>query len=207
MKEFAGDPDFPIWLVGDSPPEAWVDALDMPLDPRHPARHSIWTPVADAMQERLYREGGRRRLDTSRLYIRNAAGKPFRQPLTEDQIHSPAKALRELLDKYRPSMILTFGVSAFMVALYASGETPDRIFRTTKLLGEQFRKRVANFRDNKVNVIPLLHASISRGKFLESHRDFVDGHGSEPPNYFEYVGKELANLLLVSLSKRSIWVE
>jgi len=54
MNESVGDPKFPIWLIGDSPPEAWADKLDTPLDPRHPARHSIWTSVADPMQDRFY---------------------------------------------------------------------------------------------------------------------------------------------------------
>ena len=40
MREYAGDPECPIWLIGDSPPEAWVDRLATPLDPRHPARHN-----------------------------------------------------------------------------------------------------------------------------------------------------------------------
>ena len=54
MKDSTGNPEFPIWLVGGSPPEAWADKLDTPLDPRHPARHSIWTSVADSMLDRLY---------------------------------------------------------------------------------------------------------------------------------------------------------
>ena len=79
MKDFTGNPEFPIWLVGDSPPEAWADKLDTPLDPRHPARHSILTSVADPMQDRLYRQS-KRRLDTSRLYIRNAVSQPLKRP-------------------------------------------------------------------------------------------------------------------------------
>ncbi|MFC1981321.1 hypothetical protein ACFLVN_03660 [Chloroflexota bacterium] len=79
MKDFAGDPKFPTWLIGDSPPEKWADRLDTPLDPRHPARHSIWTSVADSMQDKLYRDGNRR-LDTSEPYIRNASDKPFVRP-------------------------------------------------------------------------------------------------------------------------------
>jgi hypothetical protein len=71
MKDSVGKPEFPIWLIGDSPPEAWAAKLDTPLDPRHPARHSIWTSVADPMQDMLYRQS-KLRLDMSRLYIRNA---------------------------------------------------------------------------------------------------------------------------------------
>lgn len=205
MKDSTGDPGFPIWLIGDSPPEEWADMLDTPLDPRHPARHNIWTSVADVMQDRLYREA-RLRLDTSRLYIRNAMSQPIEKSSDEERTTIPIETLSRLFDSYNPNIVLTFGVSAFMVALYASGEHPHKIFGTTKLLGEQFRSRVKNYRDDRVNVIPLLHVSISWGKFLESHRDFVDGHGSTPPNYFDYAGTELADLLMARFSDRLVWV-
>ena len=206
MKDFTGNPEFPIWLIGDSPPKAWADKLDTPLDPRHPARHNIWTSVADPMQDRLYWKA-RLRLDTSRLYVRNSVNQPFRLPITEKQIMLPVKTLKELLDKYIPNIVLTFGVSAFMITLFASGETPQKIFRTTKLLGEQFRSRMKSFADDNVNVIPLLHTSVARRHFLKAHEYFVDGHGNNPPNYFDYVGMELADLLLEKLSDKQIWVK
>ena len=199
MKDFTGDPEFPIWLIGDSPPEAWADKLDTPLDPRHPARHSIWTSVADPMQDRLYTQG-KLRLDTSRLYIRNA------MLSLDEQTQLSQERLKKLLDKYRPSVVLTFGASAFMIALPASDETPQKSYKTTKLLGEQFRSRIEKYDEHKVNIIPLLHVSIARGKFLEGHRDFVGPHGSMPPNYFDYVSTKLADLLLAQLSDKPIWI-
>lgn len=205
MKDSTGDPEFPIWLIGDSPPEAWADKLDTPLDPRHPARHSIWTSVADPIQDRLYRMS-KRRMDTSQLYIRNAMSKPLTGRGISEFLRLSEESLKELLCNYQPNMLLTFGVSAFMITLFASGESPQRIYDTTKLLGEQFRHRIENYDDNGVNIIPLLHVSISRGKFLEAHRDFVDGYGDTPSNYFNYVGTDLADLLLARFSNRSIWV-
>lgn len=206
MKDFTGSPEFPIWLIGDSPPEAWADKLDTPLDPRHPARHSIWTSVADPMQDRLYRQR-KLRLDTSRLYIRNAMHQPLSAPKINDRACLSQEALKEVLDKYKPSIVLTFGVSAFMISLLASGETPSVFAKSAKLLGEQFRSRIEKFHDDKVNIIPLLHASIARGKFLEAHRDFVGTYGEAPPNYFDYVGTKLADLLLAKLSDKPIWIE
>jgi len=197
MRDFTGDPEFPIWLIGDSPPEAWADKLDTPLDPRHPARHSIWTSVADPMQDRLYRQG-KLRLDTSRLYIRNAMLSLHEQPLLSQE------RLKELLDKHRPSVVLTFGAYAFMIALFASGESPQKLYKTAKLLGEQFRSRIGKYDDHKVNIIPLLHASIARRWFLSAHRDFVGTYGSMPPNYFNYVGTKLADLLLAELTDKPI---
>ena len=199
MRDFTGDPEFPIWLIGDSPPKKWVDKLDTPLDPRHPARHNIWTSVADPMQDRLYRQRGLR-LDTSRLYIRNA------MLSLDEQIQLSGPRLKELLDKYRPSLVLTFGASAFMIALFASGEVPQKLYKTTKLLGEQFRSRIEKYDENNVNIIPLLHVSIARRWFLSAHRDFVGTYGSMPPNYFDYVGIKLADLLLAKLHDKPIWI-
>lgn len=71
MDRETGDPHFPIWLLGDSNPRNWENHLKTPLDPRHPARHNIWTPILDEIQDRLFRRL-RMRLDTSKMYIRNA---------------------------------------------------------------------------------------------------------------------------------------
>lgn len=154
----------------------------------------------DVIQDRLYRDGGGRRLDTSRLYIRNSMSQ------AEEQTKISIEILKVLLDEHKPSIVLTFGVSAYMTALFASGESPQKIFQTTKLLGEQFRNRIENYHHDKVNIIPLLHVSIARRHFLEAHEYFVDSHGSVPSNYFEYVGVELADLLLARFSASPIWV-
>lgn len=152
MQPYSGDPNFPIWLIGHSPPKAWEHKLDTPLDPRHPARHSIWTAVADPMQDRLYRQA-RLRLDTSRLYVRNAKNDATPLDLEED-IRICRGPLKELLDNYRPPLVLTFGAVAFMVALAANGEPTKQKFNTAKLLGGQFNRRIERFDPGAVNVIP-----------------------------------------------------
>jgi hypothetical protein len=206
MKEFTGNPDFPIWLIGDSPPEARAGKLDTPLDPRHPARHSIWTSVADPMQNRLYRQR-RLRLDTSRLYIRNASDKPLKEPIDGEQIRSMQEKLKGLLDTYRPTLVLTFGVNAFMITQLACGEDVSFKAATTELLGIQFRARIERWDDNGVNIVPLLHASIARRMFLQAHKYFVGATEKTPPNYFDYVGEKLADLLLEKLFDKPIWIE
>ena len=200
MNHCTGDPKFPIWLIGDSPPEKWAGKLDTPLDPRHPARHNIWTSVADVTQDRLYRQT-KLRLETSRLYVRNAMVN------LSEPVQSSGSRLSKLLDRHRPNLVLTFGASAFMIALFASGEVPQKLYKTTKLLGEQFRSRIEEYDGRKVNVIPLLHVSIARGTFLSGHRDFVGTYGTKPPNYFDYVGTRLADLLLAKLRDERIWVK
>jgi uracil-DNA glycosylase len=116
------------------------------------------------------------------------------------------KTLQQLIGKYKPKIILTFGVTAFMATLLASGEPPQKFFRTTKLLGKQFRSRINNYDYHKVNVIPLLHVSIARGRFLEAHRNFVGTEGKIHPNYFDYVGEKLADLLLVKFLDKPAWI-
>lgn len=205
MKDFTGDPEFPVWLIGDSPPDKWADKLDTPLDPRHPARHSIWTSVADSMQDRLYRQE-RRRLDTSRLYIRNAMGQTKNQQALEDK----RRQLEVLIAKYSPNVALTFGVDAFKMTLLASHDPHQILFQTTKeqtiILGEEFRRRIDNYDNKKVNIIPLLHVSIAL-RFYSSHSLFVGANGQMSPNYFDYVGTRLADLLLTKLSDKPIWIE
>ena len=205
MRDFVGDPEFPIWLIGDSPPEAWADKLDTPLDPRHPARHSIWTSVADTMQDRLYRLK-RLRLDTSRLYIRNASDKPLKEPIPREQIDSMREMLKGLLDIYRPALILTFGVNAFMITQLACGEDVSFKAATAELLGIQFRTRIERWDDDRINIVPLLHASIARRMFLQAHKYFVGDTENTPPNYFDYVGEKLAILLLEKLRDKPIWI-
>lgn len=204
MKDFTGNPEFPIWLIGDSPPEKGADKLDTPLDPRHPARHSIWTSVVDPMQDKLYRQR-KLRLDTSNLYIRNAMSQP---PVsrTREQARRDQEALEELFDKFKPRIVLTFGVTAFNTTLLAYGETPSVFADSAKLLGEQFRSRIEKFHDDKINIIPLLHTSIARRWFLSAHRDFVGAYGRAHPNYFNYVGTRLADFLLAKYSDKSIWI-
>jgi hypothetical protein len=157
------------------------------------------------MQDRLYRIK-KLRLDTSKLYIRNAFSQRPKPPITHDTTLVPQRVLRDLFKRYNPKLVLTFSADAFMVTLWASGETPHKQFKTTKLLGEEFRSRIGKYDDSKVNVIPLLHASIARGKFPEAHRDFVSTYGTTPPNYFNYVGTKLADLLLEKLPDKPIWI-
>lgn len=123
-----------------------------------------------------------------------------------EQIQFSGPRIKELLNKHRPSVVITFGASAFMIALFASGEIPPRLYNTAKLLGEQFRDRMERYDEQKINIIPLLHVLIAR-RFLPAHRDFVGTHRSMAPNYFDYVGVKLADLLLAKFSDRQIWID
>ncbi len=211
MIDSVGDPQFPIWLVGDSPPKNWDQELETPLDARHPARHNIWTSVADYMQDVLYREKSLR-LNTANLYIRNAISKvelkPGKEELSWPRLQEEIESWNDRLQKYKPRAVLTFGAFAFELLRRAEKEEPPRPFGNwgTRELGAAFRERLRLYNPLQVNVVPLLHVSIARGRFLHSHRYFVGGEGSSEPNYFDYVGNKLAILFMQHMAKEKIWI-
>ena len=212
MKDSVGDPIFSVWLIADSEPKSWHGLLLTPLDPRHPARHSIWTSVLDYMQEMLYRLE-RLRFASDRLYITNAVKQPEHKPIATAvdwpaSLQEESCSLGEKLSHFRPKVLLTFGAFAFEFVRRACGEAVLFPFGhwTTRRLGEEFRKRLALYDSTRVNILPLLHVSISRGRFLESHSYFVGDVGKEPANYFEFVGTELAQLFLRQRKHLPIWV-
>jgi hypothetical protein len=85
MTREIGDPVCPLWLLGDSNPTEWEDLLESRLDPRHPARHNIVTPIFDGVQDHLYR-AGQRRIETRKLYIRNAIADARSKPDAAEEV-------------------------------------------------------------------------------------------------------------------------
>lgn len=212
MKDSAGNPKYPVWLIADSEPKSWQELLVTPLDPRHPARHSIWTSVLEYMQAALYGHQ-KRRFATDNLYIMNAVKDPASKPNAKDvewliELKDKANVLKSKLHSYQPKIVITFGAFAFEFVRRAQKEEPQLPFGywSTKRLGDEFRKRVASFDPSGINIIPLLHVSISRGRFLESHKYFVGEEGKEPPNYFKFVGTTLAGLLIRQCKELAIWI-
>lgn len=210
MDVESGNKAFPIWLLGDSNPTNWQKDLKSPLDPRHPARHNIWTSILDVVQDRVYRNC-RLRIDTSTIYIRNAIGDPCNKPLGNCTGWDPAVEqgvtdLRQLLDQHCPTLLFCFGAFSFEFLRRSLGQVPAYPYQYwgAKNLGDEFRERMENFQLHAVNAIPLLHISISGGKFLKAHEYFtqqVDG------NYFEYVGDKIANKLLEHADQLNIWIK
>ena len=208
MERESGCKCSPIWLIGDSPPEHWKDKLSVPLDSKHPSRHDIWTPVVDGIQERVFR-ADRRRVDTSRLYLRNAVQNHKCKEATNSKewskLEKEIKEFRALLKQYNPTLVFTFGSFAFEFAnrSLSIDEKKAYTYWSTKRLGEQFRRSVDKFSLNQMNVLPLLHVSIARGKFLESHEYLTcekDG------NCFDYVADKVSHLLLKHKDALHVWV-
>jgi len=210
VKKETGSKYSEIWLLGDSNPKRWQGVLETPFDPRHPARHSIWTPVLDVIQDQVYRES-RRRLDTSSLYIRNAiedpSGKPASQSIMWEGIsETEVRYFREILVEHRPKVLLSFGAFSFEFARRSLDQEPVRRYSYwgARQLGQEFRQRIAKFDLGAINLLPLLHVSIARGRFIQAHEYFCQQEGA---NYFEYVGKQIAEKLIDHQDELRIWIE
>jgi hypothetical protein len=211
MGRVTGSPEFPLWLLGDSNPKNWADVLATPLDPRHPARHSIWTPVLEIIQDRVYRRA-RLRVDTSCLFVRNAIGDPGDKPEGNEPewsrpVQEDLQSYKMMLVESKPKFVFCFGAFAYEFARRALGETPiqSHNYWGAERLGVDFCQRIASFNSEQTNILPLLHVSIARGKFIESHEYFC-GH-QKGANYFEYVGVQIADLMLSYHDQLKIWIE
>jgi hypothetical protein len=191
MKRTHGPENSALWLLADSNPIAWQDKLEGPLDSRHPTRHNIWTPIEQVIQRQLFQQCQSRMTDE--LFIRNAVGDSSDKSQMEPLAHEITEYGR-LLSEHKPVLVLCFGEFAFEFARRARQEEGQAEFRSwsVKQLAEEFSNRICNFQVEEVNVLPLLHASIARGKFLHCHKEFSGGQG----NYFDYVGGKIANVLI-----------
>lgn len=216
MLDHDGSPEFPIWLIGDSPPKNWHEDLDVPLDPRHPARHNIWTPVLDQIQQTVFRDG--LRLDVRQLYVRNAVDStelipPKRAEWNWAALAPSIQTLGNDLKQHRPQLVLSFGAFACEMVCRArrAGLAVPCVERkidtwTTKELGVAFRQGVSQYDPAGINHLPLLHVSIARRHFLSAHAHFRSDSDKKKPNYFDYVGSELGELLLKHLKDKPIWL-
>lgn len=209
MQRESGSVKFPIWLLGDSDPQQWANSLSGPLDPRHPVRHNIWTPILDAVQDIVFRAEGIR-LDSSDIYIRNAVGDSDIKPKSNERkwteaLENEHAYLGSMMKINKPALIFSFGAFAFEFCRRALSEQPDHRFGhwTTQKLGEEFRCRLANFSLSDIDVIPLLHRSISGGRFLSGHHYFC---GNADANYFEHTASLIAKKFLEHREALHVWI-
>ena len=214
----------PIWLLGDSIPDRWSGHLEGALDARHPSRHSIWTPILDAAQREFYFKRGLR-LDDDALYIQNAVEKPSQKPGTSQDWNRYSE-LTNQVDKYaasvslyRPNIIITFGQFAYEFARRSCAKTISH-----KKTEQNFSVKywtvdnlalVFNIVTNNTLVdespystiiVPLLHATIARGKFLQNHKSYCRHDEDKSGNYFRFAGTRLANLILKACEDYPIWL-
>ena len=209
MAKSQGAIESAIWLLGDSNPQNWQNKLQEPLDSRHPARHNIWTPILLEIQDRVF-TAAKLHVDQSKFYVRNAIENPRRKPAAADLLWSEylQQAVKDFsadMQKHHPKVIFCFGAFSFEFARRATGSEKPAPYNAwnTRTLGEQFREAIESFDPTVTNIIPLLHVSIARGRFIESHNNFCN---SAAANYFVYVGEAIAAKFLKFASQLKIWV-
>jgi hypothetical protein len=215
MYRETGNPNSAIWLLGDSNPKSENDPERVdpqhsltPLDRRHPTRHNIWTPILDVLQREVF-VACKSRLNDSDLYIRNAVGDPGNKSDKEQRGREVA-VLRDLLNQYRPPLVLAFGRFANEFARHALRKEDERVQSWTvwsiKMLADEFARTIHTLTGpdaviylESVNVLPLLHA-IGARQFRYCHREFSSGTG----NYFKYAGELIASILIKHRAHRKL---
>ena len=210
MKRDIGNKKCPIWLLGDSAPSNWENYLGEPFDSRHPIRHNIITSVFDVIQDTIYREN-RKRIEMSKIYIRNAVEKASIKPKSnvlewnKKELIDEMKEFKKLFDENTPRLILTFGAFSYEFINRALKRREERKYKKwgTKELGEEFRNNINLINDEEPIILPLLHRSISGGRFLQSHDYYCKKPGA---NYFDYVGKEISKIIIREFNDSDIWI-
>jgi hypothetical protein len=183
--------------------------LSTPSTPAAPSVTISGPSILDVIQDRLYRRA-RLRLDTSVLYIRNAIEDPNDKP-RGSQGEWPTPVLdklgefRTLTQNHKPTLVFCFGAFSYEFARRALGEQPAFGYSRwgARRLGQDFRRRAAVFDPGQTNLFPLLHVTIARGKFIQSHNFFCDQEGA---NYFEFVGGQIADILLKNKDSLRVWI-
>ena len=206
MEECIGNKDAPIWLIGDSAPKRWINDLSHPFDRRHPAVHNIWTPIIYETQKNIYKEKSTIITDEEKIFfIKNAVYMDKQKPeRNKKEWGQHYEALIEQLtnmtkdiSKYKPKMVITFGAFAFefIRRCYPSDATVPYCYGHwgAENLGEEFRKSIKN----KCTVVPLLHTSISRGKWVSAHEKFTK---DKDGNYYDFVAKMLYQRIIEVLN-------
>jgi hypothetical protein len=200
--------DRPIWLVGHSYPANWVGILQGPLDPRHPTRHSIWTPVLEHIQEEVYAGGQRRRVDMNKVLIFNAASKqaPGAVPdWSASTMSARAGFLGRKLSQHKPPMVITFGQDVFAFVTSALSRPQATKKATATSLGRAFRAAVDGYNPAEVNVFPLLHGYVARSGWTNAGKAYFPE--LDHANYFKEVGTALGRIMLEHGLRLPIWVD
>lgn len=196
-----GCPGCGIWLLADSFPGRWKNYAERtPLDPRHPIVHNIWTPVLNVIQDRAFIKG--MHVNGRKIFVSNAM--EFRESWERsEELRDGANRYGDCLREWRPALVLTFGSRAYGFAQAARMSCGAPLHKkSAKQLGDAFRRAIKYFDPEETNIVPLLHRSISGGKWLEVGSGFT---GREDGNYFQYVGEEIATILLEIPDRFAIW--
>lgn len=156
--------------------------------------------------------------DTYNIYIRNAVQdskcKPVKDkedwygepPNTEEKIKlkKSYSDFKKIVERYRPTIIITFGQFSYefsqrVVAEIQGTERDEKKVKhwTEEVLGREFLSALEEYDAGRINMIPLLHNSVSK-KFWEAHKRFAEGpdSDSDTKNYFKFAGHNLGKFFL-----------
>lgn len=219
MNRDCGDIGCKVWLIGDSEPDNYSEELQNPFDWKHPTVHNIFTPILYQIQEDLFDTG--HWIDRNKLYIRNAVEKSSYWK-NEANLNKEILNFRHLVNEYSPIIILSFGSRAFEFVRRALDKKDEKSEKSkqskpfdswsTYELGTEFAERCRDFNVSETNIIPLLHASICRGKFLEAHSNFCAGirdinKEMNEENYFIATGEMLSKIISDNKNSLNCWKE
>ncbi|MDR3586566.1 MAG: hypothetical protein P4L59_14825 [Desulfosporosinus sp.] len=195
MMRESGDKAYPIWLL---------------VNPKHPAvRHNIWSPVLDAIQDKVYREI-HTRIDTTNIFIRNAVSDyrivPYTLNWWEAEIAKEIEVFREIVLEHKPRILISFGAFPFEFLRRVFGIKPEKgpKYWSTANLEIEFNNSIENFDINETNRIPLLRRILASDNFMEAHNCFGQKDGED---YYYNVGKRIAEKIIENKDRLNIWIK
>lgn len=194
MKQESGDRSSPIWLL---------------VNPKFPAaRHDIWAPILDEIQDKVYRKL-HTRIDTGNIFIKNAVSDIGIVPNTANwwaaEVAKEIVTLRESVLEHQPKILITFGTITYEFVRRVFDIRPEKgpKYWSTTNLGNEFERSIANFDINQTNMIPLLRRVMKSGKLIED-RNYSSWEDSE--NYFRDVGTKIADRIIENKDNLKIWI-
>ncbi|MDP4126128.1 MAG: hypothetical protein Q8912_04195 [Bacillota bacterium] len=185
MFNETGERSFPIWLL---------------LNPKYPGvQHSIWTPILNEIQDKVYREI-ETRIDSSNIYIRNTINDIGKVPNTLNwwavEVYKEIELFRESIFEYKPKILITFGAFPFEFVRRVFNIKPEKGPKSwsNSNLKSELEQAIENFDINQTNRIPFL-------------RQISTSNAKEMSTYFYEIGTKLAEKIIENKDKLNIWIE
>ena len=195
MKNESGERSYPIWLL---------------LNPKHPGvRRSIWTPILDEIQDKVYRKI-ETRIDTTNIFISNAINDSGKVPNTLNwwatEVAKEIELFRESTLEYKPKILISFGAFPFEFVRRVFNITPEKgpKYWSNSNLKSEFERAIENFDINQTNRIPILRQVSASSRFVEDHSHF---NRTNISNYFRDVGTKIADKIIENKDSLKIWIE
>jgi len=195
LKVEAGDRSFPIWLL---------------VNPKYPTdRRDIWAPILYEIQDKVYRKL-RKRIDTNRIYIKNAVSDIGLVSDSENcwatEAAKDIALLKESVLKHQPKILITFGAITYEFVKRIFDQRPENgpEYWGATDLGDEFERSIERFDINQTNRIPLPRRFMKRGKHTEE-RNHWSREDSE--NYFSELGSKIADRIIENEDTLNIWIE